>query len=54
VNFFLKKEKLEVISFQKHVGFSARQLIFSPFFFVSLFLIFNLSFVYFLFCSFSL
>jgi len=33
VNFF--KEKLDVISFQKHVGFSARQLIFffSPFFF---------------------
>ena len=41
---FFFKEKLEVISFQKHVGFSARQLIFlfSPFFL-------SLSFVYFFF-----
>jgi len=38
------KEKLEVISFQKHVGFSARQLIFL----FSLFLL-SLSFVYFFF-----
>ena len=43
MNFF--KEKLEVISFQKHVGFSARQLIF--FFFH----LFSLLAFFFLICS---
>ena len=37
------KEKLEVISFQKHVGFSSRQLFSFPLFFIFL------SFVYFFF-----
>ena len=42
---FFFKEKLEVISFQKHVGFSARQLIFL----FSLFFFFFFLFVYFFF-----
>ena len=55
---FFFKEKLEVISFQKHVGFSARQLIFSfSTFFLTCLLLFSylLSFsllaLFFPFCS---
>ena len=51
---FFFKEKLEVISFQKHVGFSARQLIFlfSLFFFFFFFICLFLFLVCFFFFSF--